>query len=258
MSTPELLDGAWPEVVVDEAVAFAERDGERLTCDIYRPAGPARPRAAVVLEPGAPDARNPRRMRGYAMRHARRGYVAVCAQWRLDLRDPGRPGWPHPVEDVQAAILWARTEGARYDIDPARVAIQSYSAGGTISLVAAGRLAGDVAAAVAVCTNVDHTRRVIEPPFRALLHGNLTPGRLSEASPIAYAASLPATLLINGGADPGVPVEQGQWMVEALQSAGTPVEWHVFAGQGHVFDKAPEFEAVCADLIGLFLDRYVR
>ena len=177
------------EILIDRDVVFAAPDDDELTCDIYRDSGLDAPAPAVVLMPGAPDARNPRRMSSYAERYASQGYVAVCATWRFDMKNPGHPGWPRPVLDMQAALRWAHESGGAYGIDHARVAIQSYSVGGTFALVAAGQMPGSAAAAIAICSNTDHSIREIEPPFKALMGGDLSAERLAEASPITYADS---------------------------------------------------------------------
>jgi acetyl esterase/lipase len=46
-------------------------------------------------------------------------------------------------------------------------------------------------------------------------------------------------------------------MYKALQDAGAPAELHVFNGQPHAFDSAPDYGRQCAALIDLFLSQHV-
>jgi hypothetical protein len=46
-------------------------------------------------------------------------------------------------------------------------------------------------------------------------------------------------------------------MFEALEAAHVPAELHLYAGQPHAFDAASAFGRQCAQVMRLFLDRYV-
>ena len=67
----------------------------------------------------------------------------------------------------------------------------------------------------------------------------------------------PPTLLIHGNGDETVAPEQSELMYRALLAAGVPSELHMYADQPHAFDAEPVFARQCADLMRLFLDRYV-
>jgi dipeptidyl aminopeptidase/acylaminoacyl peptidase len=78
------------------------------------------------------------------------------------------------------------------------------------------------------------------------------------ASPISYVdGEFPPTLLIHGNGDETVAPEQSELMYRALLAAGVPSELHMYADQPHAFDAEPVFARQCADLMRLFLDRYV-
>ena len=46
-------------------------------------------------------------------------------------------------------------------------------------------------------------------------------------------------------------------LVQQLQDAKVPVEFHAFEGVPHAFDSNPEFAVLSAQLADLFMDRHV-
>jgi dipeptidyl aminopeptidase/acylaminoacyl peptidase len=59
-----------------------------------------------------------------------------------------------------------------------------------------------------------------------------------RASPICYdLADFPPCLLIHGAEDSGVPLAGTTELYEKLASLGRAVDLHVFAGEGHAFDR---------------------
>ncbi len=166
--------------------------------------------------------------------------------------------------------------------------ISGNSAGGYFALLAAGTadmpefegeggtpgVSSTVAAAVALYPPTDLTRgddEVWRGNIEFLMGPDATNDDLRRASPITYArADFPPALLFHGTADrTGTGDQAGQVnyhssirMYEALSRAGAPVELHLFAGQGHVFDGATapygrDFSRLCVQTIDLFLRRYV-
>src|SRR4051812_16305493 len=60
---------------------------------------------------------------------AARGYVAVAADYRLAPQDR----FPAPLEDCKAAVRWLRANAADHAIDPARVGVVGFAAGGHLA-----------------------------------------------------------------------------------------------------------------------------
>src|SRR5690606_29103115 len=63
-----------------------------------------------------------------------RGYTSVSANYRLQTQG----SWPSQIHDVKAAVRWTRANAERLGIDPGRIAVAGYSAGGMLALMAAG------------------------------------------------------------------------------------------------------------------------
>jgi dipeptidyl aminopeptidase/acylaminoacyl peptidase len=147
------------------------------------------------------------------------------------------------VSDIVDAITFAHTRGWG---SPADTAIVGSSAGGFTALgVAASRpaLVAAVIAAYPVTDLSDLAERShrFERHYTESLVGPLPDAaRLyHERSPVNFADRLAETplLVLHGDADPVVPVEQSQALVERCLAAGGDVEFVVYEGEGHGFRK---------------------
>src|SRR6266850_1649854 len=119
----------------EKDVVYGKGGDTDLHCDIYRPSGTNTKRMAVIHFHGGGFAGGNKS--GLAERLktlSARGYVNIAAQYRL----AGVAKWPAQMEDVKASIRWTRANAARLGIDPARIAVSGYSAGGHLALFAAG------------------------------------------------------------------------------------------------------------------------
>jgi acetyl esterase/lipase len=245
--TPEAAN-----VAVEKNVVFGKGGDMDLRCDLYRPAPGTEKRMATIhlhgggFTGGSKDALA-ERIRPFAAR----GYLAIAAQYRL----AGQAKWPSQIEDVKAAIRWARASAKSLGIEPARIAVVGYSAGGHLALMAAGTQnqpdlegrGGNAGAGteVAACA-----------AYYAVTE--LSPGRDGAASPITHVGkSSPPTVLFHGMADTTVPLESSQRFMQLLRDAGVTTELHTFAGAPHAFDSMPEAASTCALLADFFFDRYI-
>ena len=269
-----MVDGG--RVTVEEGVIFGQGGGRDLRCDVYLPPGrPERSPAVLLVHGGAWRSGDRSQLRGYGVLLGREGYVCVCSEYRLSAEAP----WPAQIHDVKAAIRWMRANAERLGIDPDRIAVSGNSAGAHLALMAAGtarvsKFEGEggnpgvstrVAAALAIYPAVDLTHAVVgtDPDgtnaVRELMGATAREEDYRDASPLTYAsAGFPPTLLIHGNKDEVVSHHGSVRMYEALEQAGVPAELHIYAGQPHAFDAAPDFGRQCASVMRLFLDRYVR
>jgi len=195
---------------------------------------------------------------------------------------------PELMADVQRAVRYIRAHAQNYDVNPDRLGVLGSSSGGHLALsIAAQGDAGDPAAADPVERESSAVQAVacFFPPTDFLNYGGpgisgvgegpMAPlrdafgpraltdeGRKSlgrEISPIYFVTKqLPPTLIIHGGADPDVPLQQSESFVEAARRAGAAhVELIVRPGKGHGwgdFWRSTEDITAFAD----WLDRYLR
>src|SRR5262249_22764275 len=116
-------------------VVFGKGGDMELKLDIYKPPAGMEKRMATIhfhgggFAGGSKDALS-ERIRPYATL----GYVAIAAQYRLS----GQAGYPALVHDAKAAIRWVRANAKTLGIEPQRIGVVGYSAGGYHALFTAG------------------------------------------------------------------------------------------------------------------------
>ena len=251
---------------IEKDVVFGRGGDTELHCDIYRPSTGNEKRMAVIHYHGGGFARGSKdgladRMKPFTAR----GYVSIAAQYRLS----GVAQWPAQIEDVKACIRWTRANAAKLRIDPARIAITGYSAGGHLALFAAGTQnrkefegAGGnpgIGTELAACFAF---YAVTGPTWSGWYNSFPLPAGSSEdafraAAPATYVKNFPPTALFHGLADVTVPPESSQQFLQLLRDANVPAELHTFAGVPHEFVSHPEFAESVAQISDLFIDRYI-
>lgn len=209
-----------------------------LRLELYEPAGadlpPARP-ALVAIHGGSftGGSRFSSFMLAICEAMARRGWTCVSIDYRLAGDDPVvgseygtlesvialiDPGLAAPIaaatEDSVAAIGWLEANAAALGIDPQRIGLAGYSAGGVLS---------EMTAYLAVDTGV-----VLPAPVRAIydISGAFDPSG-------AVQAGEPPVILSHGDQDTVVPVAGAFALRDAALAAGVPHELIVLAGKGH-------------------------
>jgi len=234
----------WPEGAPG-ALGADPADKPKLT--IYRADPAAANGAAVVVCPGGS-------YRALASDHEGRqvaqwlntlGVSAFVLQYRVG------PRYHHPVplQDAQRALRLVRARARELAIDPARVGILGFSAGGHLAATAGTHFDEGRADAA------DPIERMgSRPDFMVLAypvmsfvapfaHGNSRQNLLGESPDPALEAQLsnetqvtprtPPAFLFHTADDPGVPVENSVVFFEALHKAGVPAELHVFPHGPH-------------------------
>ena len=235
-------------VTVEKDVVYGKGGAIDLKLDIYKPKPGTGKRAATLhlhgggFTGGSKDTLNER-----ILPFAAHGYVAIASQYRL----LGQSPWPGMLEDVKAAIRWTRANASRLNIDPARIIIVGYSAGGYLALTVAGTQnkaemegsGGNAGAGTQVEAAV---------AFYPVVEGGPPP----SAAPTTYiGASYAPTVIFHGVADTTVPIESSQRLFQRLRDGKVPAELHTFEGAEHVFDRDPSLASACGSLADLFITR---
>jgi len=173
------------------------------------------------------------------------GVAAFVLRYRLG------PRYHHPIElgDAQRAIRYVRSHAAEWRLDPARVGILGFSAGGHLAMTASTKFD---AGAMGAADPVD--RAGSRPDFAVLgypvismteewTHKGSRTNLLGETYDAELAKSLsgeravtketPPTFIFQTNEDTSVPAENAVHYYLALRKAAVPAEIHVFEKGPH-------------------------
>ncbi len=229
------------------------------TLTILRPKKPNG--AAMLLMPGGGYVRIAIGHEGYeiARRLAAAGYTCFILLYRLPA--DGWGGGPDaPLQDAQRALRLIRSMAPEMRLDPTRIGVMGFSAGGhlaawlsihgaresyaPVDAVDRQPLGVRVAALMYPVIQMDGVS-VHAGSRRQLLGPNPTPAQLKAYSmEIDVAKDAPPTFLAHAADDMVVPVENSLAVVAALRERKVPVECHIFESGGHGFGLAPADTAV--------------
>lgn len=257
--------GASSSPAVEKDVIFGKGGDVDLKLDVYRPAVASKGTAIIHYHGGGFARGSKDGLAGAVGPLGALGYVNIAAQYRL----AGAARWPAQIHDVKAAIRWTRSNASSLGIDPERIVIAGYSAGGHLALFAAGtqnmsEFEGSngtpgVSTSLAGClafyavtgggwsgfrTNFPMPAGANEDAWRA-------------ATPATYARNFPPTILHHGLADTTVPPSSSNGFLSVLQAANIPSELHTLSGVPHAFLNHSELVELTAQLSDSFLERTV-
>ncbi|MDB5313785.1 MAG: axeA1 2 [Gemmataceae bacterium] len=242
-TTIPLWEGKAPHAVGDSAT-------DKPTVTVYRPAADKANGAAVVVCPGGGYG-------GLAMDHEGTqiaeyfnglGVTAVVLKYRTANKERPGPLHPAPLTDAQRAIRLVRARAKEFGVDPARVGIMGFSAGGHLASTAgthfdAGLKDGDA---------ID--KETCRPDFLILaypvitLEAGVTHGgtRHNLIGPKAdhqlvdelsnekqVTKNTPPTFIFHTSADTAVVPENAVRFYVALKKAGVPAELHIYEKGRH-------------------------
>ena len=141
-----------------------------------------------------------------------------------------------PLEDAQRTIALVRFHAAEWHIDPHKVGVLGFSAGG--HLVAAVSTHFDRRVYTAVDAADQESCR---PDFAVVLYpGHLYDNAKSELNPeIHVTRSTPPTFIVQAENDDVDGVSNSLIYYTALKDAGVPVELHLYPVGGHAFGLRP-------------------
>jgi acetyl esterase/lipase len=150
---------------------------------------------------------------------------------RRDGEDKTEPA-PGPLKDAQRAVSLVRSKASAWGLDPGRIGMIGFSAGG--HLVAATATSFDQRA----YEPLDDVDRVsCRPDFGIMLYSGYLKAKDHDGlrPELRVSAQTPPIFLVHATDDPVSEVEHSVVMYQALHRAGVPVEMHLYATGGHPF-----------------------
>lgn len=220
------------------------------TLSIYIPKKVKANGTAVIIFPGGGYRANAISHEGtdVAAQFNEWGITAFVVKYRLpDQRTMQDPSIG-PLQDAQQAILEVRRHAKDWGVDPGKVGIMGFSAGGhlastlgthynTILVDNPGKLSvrPDFMILLYPVISSDSTF-FHRGSFENLLGKNASPAqRLLYSNEKQVTADTPPTFLVHASDDKGVPVKNSIVFYEALLLNNVPAEMHIYQGGGHGF-----------------------
>ncbi len=247
-------------------VVYTKAGDIELKLDIARPAGEGESLPTIfVIHGGGWAGGNKESNRRILDQFAGKGFVAISPQYRL----VPKAIFPAPVHDLKAAVRWAKSNAAKYRIDPDRIGAMGFSAGGHLALMlgVAGEsdgLEGNLPPTgqntkIRAVVNYfgptdldgDDIPEISKPIVDKFLGGPLK-DKMKEAS-LASPVDLvsegdPPILTYQGTKDPLVPHTQSYKLADAMTAKNVRGRVAIYVGDGHgwegienTFAEATEF-----------------
>lgn len=198
--------------------------------------------------------------------------AAGVATWTIEYRRIGNPGggWPGAFEDVAHSADALREVAKKYPLDLKRVVVTGHSAGGHLALLLAARknftkdsplymkdplpITGVVS--LAGITDLRKTGTACDREVIELMGGTSTEkaSLYNLASPIALLPLKVKASIVQGNADPIIPMAMATEYVDAAKQKGDPVTLVTIENAGHfeVIDpKSSAWPKIKHEILGL-------
>jgi acetyl esterase/lipase len=250
------IDYLWPEGAPG-AVGAEEQDKPHL--EVFSGFGPG-PHTAVVVCPGGGYTHLAYEKEGTRIAEwlNLRGITAFVLTYRL----APRYHYPAPILDGYRAMRWVRSHAQDYKVDPERIGMWGFSAGGhLVGIVGTHFDEGNPQAADPIDRVSDRPDFVISSyggltleagiakphAMGSLLGENPSPELIEDMSPDKHVtARTPPYFLYATTTDQSVPVLSSVAFYTALVRAGVPAELHIFEQGPHGTGLAQAYPALSA------------
>ena len=163
------------------------------------------------------------------------GVTAFVLKYRVPKR-PNDPGNALPLMDAQRAVRIVRTRGSEWGLDPHRVGMLGFSAGGNLVAKAATQPQTDNYPKVDARDDASPRPDFAILIYPAWLVDKADPTKLDPAFPVS--SRTPPIFLAHAANDPVSP-ESSIALFRALNAAKVPAELHVYASGGHGYGLRP-------------------
>jgi len=162
------------------------------------------------------------------------GVTGIILKYRVPRRPDEPKGEParRPLQDAQRAVSLVKSKAGEWSIDPQRIGIVGFSAGGHLAMATATSFDKRT------YEPIDEVDKIsCRPDFAIPVYsGYLKAKDKDEIAPGLHNPNgTPPVFLVHGGDDIVSPPEHSVLMYLALKRAGVPAELHIYATATHDF-----------------------
>jgi len=162
------------------------------------------------------------------------GVTGIILKYRVPRRpdEPEREPARRPLQDAQRAVRLVRSKARAWGIDPRRIGIVGFSAGGHLAIATA---TGFDQRSYEPIDDLDQTG--CRPDFAIAVYSGYLKAKDKDelATGLRIPAGTPPVFLAHGGEDIVSSPEHSVFMYLALKRAGVPAELHIYATATHDF-----------------------
>ncbi|MGW8180298.1 MAG: alpha/beta hydrolase, partial [bacterium] len=151
----------------------------------------------------------------------------------------------HSLADIQRAIRTIRSRAADWFVDPERIGVIGFSAGGVLAGLAGTHYSDPARSPVDAIDQLSS-----RPAFQGLIYGS--PFGSSRSWEVEVSKDTPPVFLLSGGNDE-IAADYPE-IYRRLKAAGVETELHIYAGVGHGFGIQPTNSPAVAGWIDRFYD----
>jgi acetyl esterase/lipase len=265
---------------IQRDLVYKRINGRALGLDLYSPSKPSGPLPVIIWLHGGGWSKGRKEGHSPAVTLVDDGYAVASVDYRLT----GVAPFPAQIEDCKAAVRWLRANASKYNLDPDRIGVWGFSAGGHLAALLG--TSGGVKELEGNGDNMSYSSRVqavcvvsgpgdllqlyrdatgpsgaemnpkVKPALEALIGVPVEENKTKAmaASPISYVSKDdPPFLIIQGENDVTVPVSLTQSFFAALEAAGVDATLEIDTGRGHGVG-GPKFEPMIKE----FFDKHLR
>ena len=253
--------------------AKGDEDGDKPSLTIYLPPDEKATGAAVVICPGGGYGHLAMDHEGHQIAQWLNSFGVAGFILKYRHRNSGAGyGHPAPLQDVQRALRMVRSRAKEWNIDPERIGILGFSAGGHLASSAGTHFQKRYSEAkdaidevscrpdfmILIYPVISFTEWCAHSGSRRNLLGKNPERELVEnlSNERQVTAKTPPTFLVHGNDDKGVPPENSIFFYLALRKATIPAEMHIYENGRHGFGLGKNFGPVstwstrCQDWMG--------
>lgn len=180
------------------------------------------------------------------------GMTGIIVKYRVPRRPDEVKGEParRPLQDAQRAVSLVRSRAKELGVDPHRIGMIGFSAGGHLAIATATSFEKRT------YESIDDVDKIsCRPDFAVLAYSGYLKAKDKDAlAPgLSIPEKTPPVFLVHGGEDIISTPEHSLFMYLALKRAGIPAELHIYANTAHDFAVRPsdrpfgEWTRTCAN-----------